>query len=236
MLHLIKYSDDMLVADVFTRERGRVSFAVRISRSAKVAVRHTLFQPMAVLELEWDDRRTGNSLCRVRSARVVQPFCSVPYEAVKGAMALYLAELLRYALRMEPDAAAVYDFVEHSLVWLDTSRDGFANFHLVFQLRLTLMLGFYPNIEGFVRDTGYFDLRAGCFVDVRPLHPDYLEPAEGRLLPLLLRMDYGSMHLLKLSGAARSRLLEKLGDYYRLHLPDFPELKSAQVLREVFRT
>lgn len=47
-------------------------------------------------------------------------------------------------------------------------------------------------------------------------------------------MNYATMHLFRFSGAERSRLLGHINDYYRLHLPGFPELKSLPVLAEVF--
>jgi len=42
------------------------------------------------------------------------------------------------------------------------------------------------------------------------------------------------MHLFKMNRQERLRLLVLINDYYRLHLPDFPELNSLQVLKEVF--
>jgi DNA repair protein RecO (recombination protein O) len=47
-------------------------------------------------------------------------------------------------------------------------------------------------------------------------------------------MDYPTMHLFRMSRQDRRRLLEVALLYYRLHLPDFPELKSLAVLEEVF--
>ena len=43
----------------------------------------------------------------------------------------------------------------------------------------------------------------------------------------MMRMDYSTMHLFKMSHEERNRLLEVSLTYYRLHLPDFPEMKSV---------
>jgi len=43
------------------------------------------------------------------------------------------------------------------------------------------------------------------------------------------------MHLFKMSHKERGRLIEVVLQYYRLHLPDFPELKSLDVLRELYQ-
>ena len=42
------------------------------------------------------------------------------------------------------------------------------------------------------------------------------------------------MRVFRFSGADRSRLLAALNRYYALHLPGFPDLKSLDVLREMF--
>jgi DNA repair protein RecO (recombination protein O) len=43
------------------------------------------------------------------------------------------------------------------------------------------------------------------------------------------------MHVFRLSRADRNRTLEIIEHYYRLHLPQFPELRSLPVLRELFQ-
>jgi DNA repair protein RecO (recombination protein O) len=47
-------------------------------------------------------------------------------------------------------------------------------------------------------------------------------------------MDYPTMHLFRMSRHERLRLLELALAYYRLHLPDFPELKSLNILQELY--
>jgi DNA repair protein RecO (recombination protein O) len=48
-------------------------------------------------------------------------------------------------------------------------------------------------------------------------------------------MDYATMHLFRLGRADRNRILEILILYYRLHIPQFPELRSLPVLQELFQ-
>ena len=123
---------------------------------------------------------------------------------------------------------------QHSVIWLDECREGFANFHLVFLMRLSRFLGLYPNLEDY--HTGdYFDLLNACFTSTRPqLHSSYINPEEAGRLRQLMRMNYETMHLFGMSRAERTRCLTIMNDYYRLHLPDFPALKSLDVLKELF--
>lgn len=232
VLHITKYSDEAVIADVLTEQAGRVSFLVRVSRSPRAAVHHTLFSPLALLELIWEQRGTAG-LRRPKAAQVWRPFVTIPYEPHKAAIAFFIADFLRHAVRTEAEPGRIFDYVADSLEWLDTCHSGFANFHLVFLMRLARFLGFEPNLEGW-RPGDCFDLEAGRFTAVPPPHRHTIRPDEAARLPLLMRMNYGTMRLFRFSGNERSRLLEHINSYYRLHLPDFPELKSLAVLKEIF--
>ena len=67
-----------------------------------------------------------------------------------------------------------------------------------------------------------------------PMHSQYLNAEESAFLPFLLRMDYASMHLFRFNRQQRARVLDLLIEYYRMHIPEFPEMKSLDVLRTVF--
>lgn len=232
VLHALRYNDSQLIVDLLTEEMGCVSMMVRISRSKRAAVRHTLFQPLAVLDVEWEHRPKAN-LQKPKAVQVALPLVSLPFDPYKNSIALFVAEVLRYALRNEPDTRVIYNYVVRSVEWLDTCEGGFSNFHLVFLLRLTHFLGFMPLVED-VQEGSFFDLRASCFVPTQPLHSDFLAPIDAALVPKLLRMRYDTMRFFRFNGAERSRLLEYINLYYRLHVPNFPELKSLAVLKSLW--
>lgn len=233
VLRTVKYKDSMMIADVYTEKSGRASFLVRMPRSRKSLVKPVLFQPLALVELEADFRSTA-SIYKVKEARSAYPFTSLPYEPRKSAIALFLAEFLYRAVREEEENRPLYAYLRHSIVWLDECRAGFANFHLVFLMRLSRFLGLYPNLEHYA-EGDYFDLQNACFTPLRPQrHANYIGPAEASRLRSLMRMNYDTMHLFAMNRHERSRCLDVINDYYRLHLPDFPELKSLGVLKELF--
>ena len=233
VLRTIKYNDDSFIANVLTEENGCMSMIVRISRTKRAAVRHTLFQPPAILSIEWTEKPRAD-LQRPTSVQSAYPYSTIPYDPYKNAMALFLSEFIYYAIKSEPDAGDLFEYLERSLEWLDTAEHGYSNFHLVFLLRLTRFLGFAPNIHH-ATPNSYFDLRGSCFTETPPPHTDYLQPSDSAIIPKLMRMSFANMHVFKFSGAERSRLLEYINTYYRLHLPDFPELKSLAVLKELFK-
>ena len=80
----------------------------------------------------------------------------------------------------------------------------------------------------------YFDMLNGVFVDRIPLHRHYLNPQESLVLSRLFKMDFENMSLYTFSRQERVFILRRILDYYRLHLPDFPEIKSLPVLQSLF--
>ncbi len=236
VLHSFKYGENRLIADLFTREHGRLSFIMNIPKTSKGRLKKQLFQPLSLIDVECD-LRPNVQLQHLRDARMTDPFSSIPFEPAKLAISLFIAEFLYHALRGEREGnAQLFDYMTNSIRWLDAATTGYANFHLAFLMRLSRFLGFYPLIkeEGARSDT-YFDLRAGTFCSEAPLHHDFLAPEEAAHIHTMMRMDFQTMHLFRMNRNERNRCLDIMLTYYQLHLPDFPELKSLPVLQELFR-
>ena len=232
VLNSLKYGESQLIVDMYTEGRGRLSFIQRIPRQGRAGIKKQYFQPLTILDIEFDYRQTQR-LHKLRTASVAFPFRSLPFDIAKLSIALFVAEFTRYATRSEQAAPALYAFIEHSVRWLDACVDNFANFHIIYMLHLTRFVGFYPNVEGYVSGC-CFDMREGCFVSVLPSHADFLPPEEAEKIGLLLRLNYGTMRLLRLTRDERNHCIDVLLAYYRLHQPDFPDVKSLAVLRELF--
>ena len=232
VLHSLKYGESRLIVDVFTRRDGRVAFIVPMPKTQHGRMKKQLFQPLTLLDVEYD-LRPNVQLQKLRDARLLAPYTTVPFEPSKLAIAFFLAEFLYYALRGEQQNELLFDYVRSSMEWLDGRDAHYANFHLVFLMRLSQFLGFYPNLADYA-ENDYFDLRASVFCRQPPVHRDFLQPAEAGKIRLMMRMRYENMHLFVMSHHERNRCVEVMMGYYRLHLPDFPELKSLAVLREVY--
>ena len=233
VLHSLKYGETRLIVDMFTRSHGRLSFIVNIPKSTKSKMKKQFFQPLTVLEIE-ADVRPKVQLQKLKDVRLAYPFASIPFEPHKLSISLFVAEFLYYALRSEQHNEPLFDYIVNSIQWLDAQPDRFANFHLVFLMRLSRFLGFYPNLDHY-QSGDYFDLRESMFLPAPPVHRDFLYPQEAEKIQLMMRMDFPTMHLFRMSHQERNRLLEVSLIYYRLHLPDFPELKSVSVLQELYQ-
>ena len=232
VLRTVRYGDSSLVVDMLTEQQGRVAFMVKVSKSAHGKMRKQLFQPLNVVEVDFDLRLKA-SLQRLRDIRMAVPLSSLHLDPYKLSIGMFLAEFLSHATRDEHDNQLLYQFVESSILWLDEVGQGFSNFHLVLMIRLTRFIGFFPNTEE-MEPQAYFDLINGCFSSTPPPHAHFLMPAEAGKIGLLMRLNYKTMHLCAMSRAERNRCTEVILEFYRLHVPGFPEMKSLEVLRQLF--
>lgn len=233
VLYVVKYSDKSNIVHVYTEQAGQMSFLIpAVRRSRKAAVNPVLFRPFSLLEFE-ADVRPRSALSPVREARLWHSSDSIPFHPYKMGISMFLSEFLYRVLQEEGENRPLFAYLVNSVRWLDACGKDFSNFHLVFLIRLTRFLGFYPNIEHYTEGC-CFDMLNACFVKDTPSHGLFLSPWESSRIISLMRMNYETMHLFAMSRTDRSRCLEVIIRYYRLHLPAFPELKSLDVLAELF--
>ena len=235
VLRTVKYGENGLIIDLFTDSHGRMSVVSRRPpRGSKAS--HTAtsahLMPLSLVEFECDIHGQGQ-LPRPHYLSVYHHYQTLQQHPVKVMLSMFIAEFLTQAMREVDTDPLLYRYLEYSLLWLDTTRASFANFHLVFLIRLTRFLGIYPDVQA-KKQGFYFDLMTCGYSTNQPLHPHFLHPSEAASLPYIIGMNYDNMHLYRLSRQQRHRCLEVINNYYRLHLPGFGELRSIDILREVF--
>lgn len=254
VLRTVKYGENGYIVDMFTNSRGRMSFDVKRSGSSqlvsKTSAAHSMSKstrvtPSVILPLsliEFESSIHGQN--RITSARGIQPyhtFTSLHFNPVKASIVMFLSECLSNLLKEEAANPLLYQYIEDSLKWFDYAETGYANFHLVFLMRLTRFVGVFPNIDKHNLPNSlqphavlYYDLMNSEYLGSQPQHQHYLKPAEARTIPYLLYMDYENMHLYRMNRHQRNRCLEVIIEYYMLHLSGFREPKSLEVLQDVF--
>ena len=95
-------------------------------------------------------------------------------------------------------------------------------------------MGFYPGGE-YSTNTPFFDLPEGIFSEKASIHKHYIDEGGSRILSALLAMgSYEDLYQIQSGTEKRKDLLEKLLIYYKLHIQNFPDLKSHKILEEVF--
>jgi len=169
----------------------------------------------------------------IKECNAAAVFSTISFNPVKSAVTLFLAEILYKTLKEQHKDTDLFDFLEQSIIYFDKCTNGIANFHLIFLLQFSKFLGFAPNVEN-CDENGLFDLKNGVICKENLLHNFYLSQEETKIFLQLLRFNFSTMQLLKLSRIQRNAILEQILLFYRLHLPEFTTVKSLEVLKQIF--
>ena len=232
VLGSVNYNDKYNLVQVFTSSFGKVTYLVAKTKGKSGKVPRSLFVPMSVIEMEVS-HQPSRDIQRIREAHSLGARYSISSDMVKASMVFFVSEFLNKALRDINDSAFIFSFIEQSVNILEMTERSVANYHLVLMLKLSHFLGFYPNLEDY-SPGNYFDMINGEFVNRQPLHRHYLDRMESQALARLSRITYENMHYFNFSRNERVNIVSRMLEYYRLHLYDFPDMKSLDVLHELF--
>ncbi|MDX1285179.1 MAG: DNA repair protein RecO [Draconibacterium sp.] len=232
VLNFIKYGESSVIATILTREFGRHSYIVNASRSKKSKNKAGLLQPLFLVDLEVYQKQT-REVQRIKSLRSNHVYQNIPFEIVKSTQAIFLAEILSKTIHEHESYPEMYNFIKNAIMYFDLMEEGVANFHIYFLYRLTEYLGFMPDTNQ-AEFEGWFDLNKGTIVGFEPSHPLFANKELTSYLKQLSFLKINELGELKISGNTRDGLLTVLVDYYQLHFDNLGEIKSLDVLREVF--
>jgi len=230
VLKLTNYGDTSVVATILTESFGVQSFMVHGAKRPRAKLPINMLQPLQLLDLVVQYRSNAN-LQRISESKMSPAFLSIPYDMAKSSVIMFLNEVLYKVLRHQETDTPLFQFVFNAVAWLDSVEHMPADFHLYFLIRLTRFLGFHPvRVQ---EGEKFFDLKNGVFVKSEPSHPYVLaEPYVG-ILNQLTRISLDQLHEITIKREQRRYLLEKIIDYYRLHIDNFGEIRSHSVLEEV---
>lgn len=226
-LRLISHSDRTAVLSAYSRERGRVAFAV--SPSSR---RRSLFTPLNLLE-GVASSRPGRELLTLREPRELMPLHTVMSSPARGAVLLFAAEVAERTLGEPQPDRAIFSLLEHFVVAANDPRKPPANLPLCLLVQLITGMGVMPDTEGY-RPGMLLDLRDGLLRATPPLHGLYANAADTLAAVRLLRMSWANYHIYRYNHTQRQQLLRAALDYLSAHAADLSSLRSLSVLIEIF--
>jgi len=227
----LKYGDSDLIVTCFTKSSGLKTYLLRkVFATKKGKLNPSYFQVLTLLEIVATHKNKG-VLEYIKEVKVSHPYKSLHTQILKSSLAIFIAEILSNSITEEVEDKELFLFIENALIWLDTTTE-FANFHILFLLKLSQHLGFYPDTST-VRNE-YFNLMEGNFQEYN--NGKYCE--SGQVIndfKKFFGIDFEAISQIKLSKNQRSVLLNLLLNYYQLHLHGFKKSKSLVVLNQIYQ-
>ncbi len=207
-----KYGETSIIVSIFTELFGLQSYIVNGVRTKSAKNKIALFQPLTLLDLVVYHRENADIL-RIKEVKCFYAYKTIHTDIRKSAIAMFLNEFVNKAVKDQSHAEEISEFLIGSLISLDRVQSP-ENFHLVFLLKLSRYLGFGPQtIEEVL----------GIWL---------LNKEEEDILGKLLKSDYDTP--ISMNYSSRKNLLDALLRFYATHIDNFGEIKSVQVLKEMF--
>jgi len=225
------YGESSVIVQVFTEKFGLQSYIVNGAKKPKAKIGRNMLQPLHLLDMVVYHKNTGN-VQRIKELKNAPQLQSIPYDVIKSSVAIFLNEVLYKAVKQQSADESSFDFIFSAIEWLDHQTEGLANFHLLFLIQLTRYLGFYPD-RYLVGEADYFDMKNGVFSKYKPDTTLYLSPPHTQNFTRLLQCSFENSPQVKISNDDRRYLIQKLLEYYALHIEGFGNIKSHEVLEEV---
>ena len=231
VLHQINYSETSVIAKIYTEQFGLQSYIVRGVRKAKSKIKRNLLQHLSLVDMVVYHREKSN-IQNIKEIKANFQLQSIPFEITKSSIAIFINEILYKSIKEEEANSNLFEFIFSSVKLLDEAKDKYINFHLLFMIHFTKFLGFFPR-RNYSPVKTFFDMEEGIFCGNKPMHGNYIREPLSRKFFDLLKTELSDHSSVNLSQKERQEFLQKLIDYYRLHLPVFREIKSHHILREV---
>lgn len=231
VIHALRYGDTSLIVKVFTENFGLQTFLIKGAYGRSSKLKSAFFQPLTLIEF----------VCRLKATKDLQfmsevsietPFINIPFNPSKGAIVLFISELLGKTVIETNANKPLFNFIHDAIHWLDLSSENFTDFHLYFCIELSRHLGFSPKSDVY-RDGYVFDLMQGAFKPYAPSMAHFIPVETSSIFKSLCDAGFENIGKIQLSNVQRRELLYQIIMYYRLHVAGFNDLHSHHVLRTV---
>lgn len=226
------FSDTSIITKIYTEQFGVQNYLIKGAKRKKSAIKANLFQPLSVLEMVVY-KKEKKQLQIIKEAKLDFHFVSIPFDPVKSSILFFINEIILKCIQEEEPNADLFSFLHESIQILDSTEKNFSSIHLIFLVRFSRFLGFYPQGK-FSEINSIFDLREGKFVSTIPFHSDFLTNQNSILINRIILSNYYTMDTLNLSKKEKKTLLDILLRYYELHLPHFEGVSSHRILQQLF--
>lgn len=225
-----RYQEKSLIVKAYTKVYGLRTYFVRnaFSKTNKT-LNSSYFQPLTNVLLDATHKNKG-TLEYINEVKLVQPYQSISFDFYKNTVAIFLAEVLGNAIKEDEANIKLYTFITTALTWFDQHEFN-PNFHLWFLLNTTKYLGFYPDDSD--EDSLYFNLIEGSFTN--DYSPNCFNEMETIAFRKLFELSLNTIKPVGFNSQSRKIVLKQLLNYYGIHIANFKNIKSLDVLSEIIQ-
>lgn len=242
VLHTIKHGDSGLVVQCYSNTTGKQALYFR--GASKKGSNYALIHRLNILDVVTYTSGNG-SMGTLKEITPLGSFPNIRTDIYKNTIAIFMSELLVKSIREEELNTPLYEFLKASIGVLEHLEQGVANFHLHFMVHLSKMLGFKP-LDNYSPETPLFSIPTACFTEPyltfngqqciidENRSNSHFKSSESLLLHTLLNTPFTQISAIRCNGEMRLAFARQMITYLSHHLGIGIEIKSLDVLHEVF--
>ena len=224
------YSYTQTIIHAYSLEKGYLSL---ISPSFFFKRKKHPVHLMQISDIEY----SGNEKARLQKLHTISPLLNLPdlyFDIVKMNILLLWGEVLHLLLKNETKNEELFEFITHSVEYLNSATQGIGNFNLLFLYRLAGLVGYRINTASW-REGYVFNINDGHFCPADNQPACISGPNTAMAIYKLCTCAVHEVKDIPLNQAARNILLDIIFLFYSTHLNINFNIKSIQVIREIFQ-
>lgn len=228
VIHSFPYSDSSIIAKTYCEKGGYTSFLAKGYRKGK---KHKAsLHPLASVEISYYNKgNTGLKLAN--KIELSNPHSSILFNPIKSGLAMFLAEWLSLTLNEDQEGdPRFFNWLNKAIEALN-EVESVANFHIWFLIRLSDFLGISPQGRRSEKEA-YFNYKEGVFSN--NTNSDCFSTVESKLFDRILDLNLEESLNIALDKKERNQLLSMIRQYYQFHLSIAMELKSWDILTQIY--
>ncbi len=233
VLNTRPYRESSLLVNAYTDIWGRADFVVKDIRTQRQRAAASFFHPLSILEAQtyYRSGRELHQLKEFQKKHLLEGLCS---DVRKSSISLFIGEFLYKTVRESEKNPALFQFMEETVLNLDSAGEDLADIHLYFATLLGRYLGYEPALETYSPERPFFHMKDACFRETPDTCFAAFDREDSALMQKILSCASREKVPLFCSGTRRNHFLNSLIAYYGYHMGKSPEIKSLDVLHQVF--
>lgn len=234
VLHTTSYSESSVIAKIFTRQLGVRSYIIKGVRKSGSKTKQNLLQPLSHLDLVvYNNPKTQINYIKEMGQHAhgqQEQRRQLSEVAVHNALRFFMTEVLYKTLREEEPMPELFDYVADTCSFQSTDIKP-SQQPILFLLKVSRHLGIEPLDNYSVREP-LFDMSAGRY---QYAVEQTLNASTSQLLHYYLQALHTGSPLPIATLAQRTELINRLLEYYQIHLAEFRNFKSHEILHTVLQ-
>jgi DNA repair protein RecO (recombination protein O) len=232
ILKTIKYGETSLIVSAYTEMYGIQNYLVQgIRKISKSGTKANLYEPGNILQATVYYLPNKN-LQRIKEANFETYYLSIKQSVVKNAIITLMAELVYNTLHEPEPNEDLFAFLENTISFCEQHPANIlAWLPAFFAVQYTVHLGFA--LHGtYTAATPYLALKDGLFITEK--NTTCADSNISEAISALFQMKMEDILIYKNTAVQNTSVLSTCLNYFYLHIPHLPKMKSLEILQAIF--